>query len=241
MAAFTQKKLASGKSLPEVIKTARQKKNLSVEELALKVQISANYLGKLEAGDYHLLPGEIYVKQFIKKLAKFFNLNERGLLKIYSHDLQAQPPLIKLKDATGRQPSRDGWLSPKTVQLFFILILITGFVSYFPGKIKNIFPPPLLEIYSPAGSTITKETTIKITGKTEPETAIKINQQEILTEPDGNFSELVDLTIGVNTFKISASKKHSLISERTASTLRQPANPAEINLINEGVNRVVNN
>jgi cytoskeletal protein RodZ len=237
MTAFTHKKLSSSKSLPEVIKTARLKNNLSLEELALKVQISGNYLKNLEAGDYQLLPGEIYARQFIKKLAKFFHLNEKGLLEIYQKDLQTQPPLIKLN----RQTYHDGWLSPKTVRLFFIFVLVIGFAGYFTWEIKNIFTPPVLEIYSPAGSVITKETTIEITGKTEPETTVKIDQQEILTEPDGSFSELVDLTIGVNTFKISASKKHTLISEQTISILRQPVNTAEINLINQRVNRVANN
>jgi len=242
MTSFIQKKLPSAKNLPEALKEERLKRQLSLEELSFKTQISLKYLEALERGFYHLLPGEIYTQQFIKKLAKFFRLNEKSLREIYQQEKKSQPSLSGFSRHPKTEVKTGHWLSPKTIRNFLIIFLIMAFGGYFGLEIKNIFTPPLLEVYTPLTQTITTQSTIEIQGKTEPETTLQINQQEVLTDSAGNFSQTVDLTIGLNIFKISAGKKHSLVNELTISILRQPLTTAEINLKTESNQyRVVNN
>ena len=230
MTSFIQKKLSLSKSLPEIIKEERLRNKLNLEELSFKIQVSLKYLEALEKGDYHLLPGEVYAKQFIKKLSKIFHLNEKTLFNIYQKEKQTQLPLLKLNEIIKNGKVTDSWFSPKTIRYGFIILILVAFISYLGWEVKNIFTPPFLEISSPLSQTITTNTSIEIKGKAEPETTVLINQQEILPEPDGSFSQTVDLTIGLNVFKISASKKHSKPKTITLSILRQPVTVREVNL-----------
>ena len=230
MPSFIKKKLPSAKSLPETLKEERLKRQLSREQLSFNTKISLKYLEALEQGWYHLLPGEVYAFQFIKRLAKLYHLNEKSLLAVYRKEKDSQPALISLNPHPQTEIKTGNWLSPKTIRNFLIIVVVIAFGSYFGWEVKNIFTPPLLEIHSPLSQTITAEANIAITGRTEPETSLTVNGQEILINTNGNFSQMVDLTIGLNVFKIAAGKKHSRVSELTISILRKPQETAEINL-----------
>ena len=222
MSSFIQKKLTFSESLPEIIKKERLTTGLSLEQLSLKTQITLKYLEILEKGYYHLLPGEIYLQQFIKKLAKIFHLNEKSLFSLYQKERKSQLPLLKVKKMAAAPKISLAWLSPKAVSRFLIATAVMAFLGYFAWEIINIFTPPLLVIEAPLGQTITTQSSVEIKGQTEPEAAVLINQQEILAGPSGQFSQIVDLTIGLNVFKIQASKKHSRARNATLSILRQP-------------------
>lgn len=231
MAGFIQKKLTLSKSFPEIIKSERLAAGLTLEMLSLKTQITLKYLEILEKGFYHLLPGEVYAEQFIKKLAKIFHLNEKSLTTLYQKERKSQPPLLSVKKLTPRPKKIFHWFSPKIISHLLIGVMVVGFIGYFAWEIINIFTPPFLIIETPATQTITTKSSLEIKGQTEPEVAVLINQQEILTGPDGRFSKTVDLTIGLNVFKIQASKKHSQAKDATLSILRQPATVEEVNTV----------
>ena len=223
MTSFIQKKLSSGRALPEILKEERLKNDLSLDQVSFKTQIATKYLEAFENGTYEKLPGEIYNKQFIKKLAKVFSLSETKLLNIYQAEKNAQLTFKEIQPKKTPPKKILTWLSPKVIRSSIITILIVACFTYLGLEVKNIFSPPLLDIISPTSQTITHETTIQIKGQTEPEAILTINNQEILPQTDGSFIESVDLTMGLNIFDISAKKKHSKANTVTLSILRQPA------------------
>jgi cytoskeletal protein RodZ len=220
---FVQKKLTGSKNIPEIIQEERLKSGLTLEEVSFKTQISFKYLRALESGDYHLLPGEIYTKEFLKNLAKFFHLNEKSFYAIYLAERAIQPPLLKINYAAGKKKSNFfSWLNPKIIRLGIAGLILLSLVSYLGWEVKNIFTPPALTVISPFNQSVTSSSSVEIKGKTEPETTTLINQQEILIEPDGSFSQTVDLTLGLNVFKISSKRRHGQDSNVTISILRTP-------------------
>lgn len=235
MTSFIHKKLSSDKSLSEIVKEERQKRDLNLEQVSLKTQIALDYLDKLEQGDYHELPGDVYVKQFIKKLAKLFKFSEKTLLDIYQKEKESQLSFFRPAPLPSPKKSFLTLLSPKLIRIFFIVLIIIGLFGYLGWEIKNIFTPPFLQIVSPPTQTITLQPTVTIKGKTRPEATVLINQQEIIIKPDGSFSQEVDLTIGLNLFEISASKKHSKENIVTLSILRQPTTASDLNAIDRSV------
>jgi len=235
MTSFTHRKLTSNKSLPELLKEERLKMNLSLEKISLKTQISLRYLVNLENGDYHLLPGEIYVSQFIRKIAKLLNFSEKNLLAIYQNEKDQQLNFFKSEPKPLPKKRFLIAFSPKLIRNSFIGLIIICLVSYLGLEIKNIFTPPFLQIIQPASQTITNNPTITIEGKTAPEAIVSINQQKILIKTNGSFSQEVDLNIGINLFEISAAKKHSKKNILTVSVLRQETVASEINIIDRTV------
>jgi len=223
MNSFIQKKLPSGKNLSAIIRAERLSRQLSLEQVALETAITFKYLKALEEGNYNLLPGEVYVKQFIKKLSDFFKLNQQFLIKIYQEEKQNQDLLIKVASSIPKNYLRKNFFDPKMINRIVIGCLIIIFIGYIAWEVKNIFTPPVLTIAAPVNQSVTTESSITIKGQTEPETTVLINNQEILTQSDGSFSQSVDLTIGLNVFKISASKKRSQAATMDISILRQGA------------------
>jgi len=235
MTSFIQKKLPTSKSLPEILKEERINNQFSLDQLSIKTKISFKNLKALEDGNYILLPAEVYIKQFIKKLAKLYRLNEKVLQNIYILEKQKQPSLLNINKNPKTKIKTNFFFSPKAIRYFFIIAVILLFVGYFGFEINNIFTPPKLDIYSPPSQTVTTNSSIEINGKTDPEMTVLINQQKILAELNGNFSQTVDLTIGLNIFTISAGKKHGKPNTITLSILRKPVATAEINLNNQSI------
>ncbi|MDP2586320.1 MAG: helix-turn-helix domain-containing protein [Candidatus Komeilibacteria bacterium] len=228
MTSFIAKKLTAAKALPEILREEREKSGLTLEDLSLKIQVSLKYLKLLENGDYDLLPGEVYALEFLKKLAKHWHLNEKAIQQIYRQEKNAQLVLPAFKPKKKFHAAAH-WLSPRLIKQSVVGLVLILLVSYLGWEIQNIYSKPALTIISPQSETVTTGSYLAITGQTEPETAITINQQEILAGPDGSFNQTVDLTVGLNVFKISASKKHSQANTVTISILRKPVTAEQIN------------
>lgn len=228
MTSFIAKKLTAAKALPEILREEREKAGLTLEDLSLKIQVSLKYLKHLENGDYDLLPGEVYALEFLKKLAKHWHLNEKAVQHIYRQEKNAQLVLPAFKPKKKFHAAAH-WLSPRLIKQSVVGLVLLLLVSYLGWEIQNIYSKPALTIISPQSETVTTGSYLAITGQTEPETTITINQQEILAGPDGSFNQTVDLTVGLNVFKISASKKHSQANTVTISILRKPVTAEQVN------------
>jgi cytoskeletal protein RodZ len=229
MTSFIHRKLTTSKTLPEILREQRLKENLSLDEVSFKTQISTIYLNYLEDGRYDKLPGEVYTKQFIKKLAKTYSLNESSLLKIYLAEKDSQLTLQILRPSKKIKNWHTRFLTPKVIRLTAIIIVILAGLSYLGFEVNNIFKAPLLKILSPQTEIITDQQNIEIIGQTEPEVDLTINNQKILADEQGNFTKKVDLVDGVNVFTISAKKQHSKEQIATLSILRQPSSTNNLN------------
>ncbi|NLL43696.1 MAG: hypothetical protein GX251_10180 [Firmicutes bacterium] len=63
--------------LGTLLKKARLKQELTIEEMTERTRIKPQFLQAIEEEDYHLLPGEAYVKPFIRTYAKALGLEDQ--------------------------------------------------------------------------------------------------------------------------------------------------------------------
>ena len=68
----------------EILKNAREKKGLTIESLEKKTRIVSRYIEALENNEFDKLPGEIYVKGFIKTISDKLLLDSDKVLEIYN-------------------------------------------------------------------------------------------------------------------------------------------------------------
>jgi len=223
MTGFIQKKIVTNKSLPEILKEERLRLNLSLEETAALAQFSLRYLEALEVGDYHLLPGEIYIRQFIKNLAKIFRLSEKSLLDIYIQERNLQPHLLNVDKKLAKKSKLKNKLFVGNFYLgkALVAVFILVFFSYVGWEAFNIFSTPVLEISSPLDQSLINGQTVEITGVTTASSDLTVNNQPVIPNDDGSFTENVELKPGLNVFIISAVKKHSKPTTVTLSVFRQ--------------------
>ena len=71
-------------TIGEILKNAREKKGLTIEKLEATTHIVSRYITALENNEFNQLPGEIYIKGFIKNLSDKLSLDSKLLLERYN-------------------------------------------------------------------------------------------------------------------------------------------------------------
>ncbi len=80
-------------TLGEYLHDARVAKGIDLRDAAQQTRISMQYLKALEQEDFSKLPGEVFVRGFLKNYGRFLNLDESEVIKRYSElKSKAAPP-----------------------------------------------------------------------------------------------------------------------------------------------------
>lgn len=69
--------------LGDLLRETREQKNLSLEDIEKGTNIRKLYIKAIEDGDYNKLPGEVFLKGFIKTYGKFLGLDGKELIEQY--------------------------------------------------------------------------------------------------------------------------------------------------------------
>ncbi|MCX8012266.1 MAG: helix-turn-helix domain-containing protein, partial [Desulfobacterota bacterium] len=91
-------------SLGELLRSAREKKNISLDDIANATKISKNILIALEDEKYELLPSKVFVKGFLRSYGRYVGLEINELWNLYERacgekksDKPSEPPETKKK------------------------------------------------------------------------------------------------------------------------------------------------
>jgi len=102
---------------------------------------------------------------------------------------------------------------PRWIRWGISSLAILAIMIYLGSELFALRQPPELTVYSPDEEVMTDKQLIEIAGQTEPEVALSINDQTILSDTEGNFEEMVTLQPGLNVIEIKAQKKYSQVSK----------------------------
>lgn len=86
------------KKMPD-LKTLREERGLTVEDIFLKTRVSTAILNAIENGEFHLLPAPVYAKQYIQLYAKTIGIDEGIILAHYQRQvdkMQVVPEDVKV-------------------------------------------------------------------------------------------------------------------------------------------------
>ncbi len=104
-------------SIGEKLRLAREKNNLTVEQIARDTHVARRFLKALEDEDFSVFPGETYAMGFLRNYSDYLGLNAEEMVGLYRNlKIQEQPlPMNELLDTRPK-------VSPR------LLILIGGAV-----------------------------------------------------------------------------------------------------------------
>lgn len=228
MSVFIKRRIVSQETLGERLRKVREGMGLSLGEIEKRINVGRDYLEALEAGNYNLLPGEVYVKNFLKTYGSFLGLVKEEVIAKYEEEervfqhLLMDKCLLGSRDLFGNKvggkipqaPAHLG-VSLRGVALssIFKKLIVIGLVVVLFGclgyEVRKIFVSPDLTISAPADNLITAEYSVAIIGEATPGATVTINNQEVSYLVEGRFEEVIDLKPGLNEIKISALKSHS--------------------------------
>jgi cytoskeletal protein RodZ len=98
------------------LKEAREAKNISLDELQDMTKIQKRYLIGIEEGNYAIMPGNFYVRAFIKQYAEAVGLDPEQIFEEYKQDIpqsyqdELPQPLSRVKTRQQLSPESTKWL-----------------------------------------------------------------------------------------------------------------------------------
>lgn len=196
------------RTVGQILKEERERKFHTLDEIEKATKIRKELLEALEAGQYSKLPPPTFVQGFIKNYGRFLNLNTEKLLAIFRREFseRVHPPRIldSFKDPVDKKRFK---LTPARALGGLILVLIIVFFVYLWFEYRFLVGGPFLEVSQPADQTNTASELIQVSGRTDPEAKLSINNQEIGVDPSGKFSQEIKLSDDSNTIMIISISK----------------------------------
>ena len=93
-------------SIGERLRLARERNNLTIDQIARDTHVAKRFLKALEDEDFSVFPGETYVMGFLRNYSDYLGLNAEELIGAYRNiKIQEQPlPMNELLDSRPRYP-----------------------------------------------------------------------------------------------------------------------------------------
>lgn len=208
------------KTIGETIKEARKKKKFSREKLENETKIKASFVEKIESGKWDELPEYPVVAGFVKKIAKALDLNEEHALALLRRDYPPKTlPINPKPDAE----QKFTW-SPRLTFILGVLVVVIVILVYLSSQYLNFIKPPEITVDMPVDGQIVTEDVLKVSGVTDPEAVLTVNNQPVIVEEDGSFETDVEVSEGTEEIVVvakSRSGKESIVRRKIKPELNR--------------------
>ncbi|MBI2017527.1 helix-turn-helix domain-containing protein [Candidatus Daviesbacteria bacterium] len=202
------------RTVGQILKEEREKNFYTLDEVEKITKIRKELLEALEKGEYSRLPPPTFIQGFIKNYGKFLNLNSEKLLAIFRREFSEgkNPPRI-LESFLNPLDKRKFKITPAKALGSVILTLIVIFFVYLWFEYRFLVGAPFLEVAQPQDQQSVTSDVLIVSGRTDPESKVSINNQEIQVDSTGKFSQEIKLSDNVNTISIEAASKNGKVTK----------------------------
>jgi cytoskeletal protein RodZ len=121
--------------LGQLLKKARLEKGMSIDQLEETTKIRKRYLEAIEEGNYKILPGNFYVRAFIKSYSETVGLDSEEVMKMYRNVIPAAvhehnvEPIRSRRRSSGPSDKFGKWAS--AILMWSFPLLIIGVIYYY--------------------------------------------------------------------------------------------------------------
>jgi len=124
------------------LKTEREKKNISLAQIAADTHISLRYLQSIEEGRFSDLPGGLYNRAFLKAYCESINLDPQDILDSYDTQTSSSQPEKNQGSQIPLPPRQNTFSVSGPVLIWTIMLLISAVGIFFSrGWISELFSP----------------------------------------------------------------------------------------------------
>jgi cytoskeleton protein RodZ len=207
-------------SVASYLKSAREKQNISLAQMAADTKISQHYLESLEEGRYMDLPGGMYNRAFLRAYCERFNLNQQEVLNRYEAEIS--PPLDRLMKSKVHIPKEDRSLNLSPVLIWSFMLLISATGLFFSRKwIADVFSPYFSRKSIVAPSEIAKPPTPAASVQVPPQVASPPATPDASPDSGSADSAVSDNALPANSLTPSSSSEPK-VSDFTISNSGAP-------------------
>lgn len=109
----------------EELRLNRESKGISLREVENATNIRMKYLIALEAEDFDVLPGKVYIIGFLKTYASFLGMDDQEMVSRLKSQISSDPPSEEFKEQDKTRPK---YKRKKTQPNLFIILIISALV-----------------------------------------------------------------------------------------------------------------
>lgn len=220
-------------TLGEFLAETRKQLNYDIKTVSILTQIKPVYLESLEAGKWNELPADVYVRGFLKSLSGLYRTEEQLLIDQYEKEHGFEPKSDKKKPPEGKFV-----FTPRTIIIAITILLSVSAILYVGSQINSVLAPPKLDLIEPAGDVTVKGNSLLVAGRAEVGADVLINEQLVLANRDGEFSENLALSPGLNVVEVVVRNKFNkqstqvrrINAEVTEPALAEPSMPVNVTI-----------
>src|ERR1035438_8945183 len=122
------------------LREARMRARIDITEVETRTKIRAKYLRAMENEEWDLLPGEVYVKSFLRTYGDYLGLDTRQLIDDFKrryerpsdHELRPITPRSRERDRRPRRPRVPPW-----VLVTLVLVLVVAALAWVGSHANN--------------------------------------------------------------------------------------------------------
>lgn len=186
-----------------LLKNTRLDKEWELSDISKKLKIPIKSLAAIENEETSNLPQEPYCSLIIKDYADFLGLNGEDVLCLFRRDFDQKSKNKKNRhDFFSFTPQFTFAISVVAIILIFSFYLIFEYIKY--------NQPPKLKVNWPLVSSTNQN--IDISGITDSESTVRINQDLIIVDEDGSFQKKINLSQGENKITVESKSPSGKIS-----------------------------
>ncbi len=222
-------------TLSDYLSQIRKQLNMDIKTVSILTQIKPTYLEQLEAGNWDALPADVYIRGFLKSLANLYHVQEQVLIDQYDKE----HGFGQIKKPISQKQRFEFRFTPRTI-IFMVTGIITLLaVAYVVSQISSVLTPPKLELTEPNGDVTIQGNSIIFSGSAEIGADVFINDQAVLTDKTGSFTENLILSPGLNVIEVVAHNKfnkESRIARRINAEISSDQQQPEAEAVNITLN-----
>lgn len=185
---------------------ARLNQSLSIDQVSKATKIRPNFLTAIEKGEYDKLPSFTYAQGFVCNYADFLNVPRDEALALFRREVDEKKHVKVLPD-TLSVPKNSFiprvYFHQALVAFILGLTILFGYLGY---QLRTMFIPPPLAIESPLDNAQTQSSII-VTGTSDPNATIYVNNESVSISPDGKFTKTLTLFPGKNTITVKSKNR----------------------------------
>jgi cytoskeletal protein RodZ len=212
----TNKMLTAGR----VLKARRKELGKSIEEIAAETKIQKKYIELIENDSEKEISDPVFIEGFVKIYAKHLLLDEDKILALFRRQTK-NPSRKGIDTGTAISPKEKSFnitdlINPNSLIIIVISLILLGLFSYIAIQFYNFQKEPVISITNPDQQSIEiSEPTITISGETEKDTTVTVNEDKATVKDDNTFEYPYSLKEGNNTIIIKSVRNNNSDSEAT--------------------------
>lgn len=186
------------------LKEERERQGYSLEDVAKATKIRLQFLKGIEEGNYKDLPSSAYIQGFVKNYIDFLGLPQKQLLALFRREFDEQ----EYRGVLPENLSAKKEISLNRLRIRQAVILggaiIVGLLIYIFLQYRQAIFNPSLSVSFPSEHAVISTQTVTITGQTEQNASVTVNNIPVFVDGSGNFKKEITVFSGQTTITIKS-------------------------------------